>query len=462
MNTKPSKHHTIYYNSTTDDVVKSKKQDFILPDDYQIIKHTPLNYLIRFLASGFAYLFTYGVMHVKVIGRDKLSKYKDEGYFVYGNHTQMVNDVFMPLTLFGWKNYYAIANQANWGIPVIGKTLLPYGGLSVGKNIKQAIKLLKAVKTLTKENAHIVIYPEAHVWPYYTGIRLFPETSFNFPVQADKASFVMTTTYQKCKFGKHPNITVYIDGPFFPDSTLTKKEQQKKLSHKFKNIIAQTIINLDTLVLMAHTQIKNKHRAKGPQHGAIVTTNHFKQTDSLPIKKLANRWHKKLYVVIEDSNLKLPGFFGFLMNNINAIPIVQSYQYLGREFPKHLQKVFDKKGWVLIYPEQEIWYNYRKPRPLQKGAYYYAAKAKVPIISCFVEIQDLPEMEKNSREFYKTRYILHVLPTIYPVDRLTVDQNAKRLRDIDYMQKKKAYEKAYGKKLTYDFDYDDIAGYVKE
>lgn len=94
---------------------------------------------------------------------------------------------------------------------------------------------------------------------------------------------------------------------------------------------------------MAHTQIKDKQRAKGPQHGAIVTTNHFKQTDSLPIKKLANRRHKKLYVVIEDSNLKLPGFFGFLMNNINAIPIVQSYQYLGREFPKHLQKVFDKR-----------------------------------------------------------------------------------------------------------------------
>ncbi|MCI7591196.1 MAG: 1-acyl-sn-glycerol-3-phosphate acyltransferase, partial [Lactobacillus johnsonii] len=99
MNTKPSKHHTIYYNSTTDDVVESKRQDFTLPDNYQIIKHTPLNYLMRFLATGFAYLFTYGLMHVKVLGRDKLSKYKDEGYFIYGNHTQMVNDVFMPLTL---------------------------------------------------------------------------------------------------------------------------------------------------------------------------------------------------------------------------------------------------------------------------------------------------------------------------------------------------------------------------
>lgn len=229
MNTKTSQRNVIYYNSLTDDIVKSKQQDFTLPSNYQIIKRTPLNYLMRFLATGFAYLFTYGVMHVKVIGRDKLFKYKHQSYFVYGNHTQMVNDAFMPLTLFGWKDYYAIANQANWGIPIIGKILLPYGGLPVGKNIKQAIHLLKAVNTLTKEDAHIIIYPEANVWPYYTDIRPFPATSFNFPVQTNKPSFVMTTTYQKRKFSKRPRITVYIDGPFFPDTSLPKKLQQKKL-----------------------------------------------------------------------------------------------------------------------------------------------------------------------------------------------------------------------------------------
>lgn len=130
MNTKASQRNVIYYNSLTDDIVKSKQQDFTLPSNYQIIKRTPLNYLMRFLATGFAYLFTYGVMHVKVIGRDKLFKYKHQSYFVYGNHTQMVNDAFMPLTLFGWKDYYAIANQANWGIPIIGKILLPYGTTS--------------------------------------------------------------------------------------------------------------------------------------------------------------------------------------------------------------------------------------------------------------------------------------------------------------------------------------------
>lgn len=56
MNTKTSQRNVIYYNSLTDDIVKSKQQDFTLPSNYQIIKRTPLNYLMRFLATGFAYL----------------------------------------------------------------------------------------------------------------------------------------------------------------------------------------------------------------------------------------------------------------------------------------------------------------------------------------------------------------------------------------------------------------------
>lgn len=219
----------IYYHQLTDDVVQSKKQDFSLSDNYQIIKTGLKPKLIRYCASIFAYLFTYLIKHVKVVGKQKLSSCKDHGYFVYANHTQPVNDAFMPLTLLGSGDYYALANQANWGLPFIGKYLLPYGGLPVGKNIKQSIKLLKAVDQLIKQNKHIVIYPEAHVWPYYTKIRPFDKTSMNFAVSLKTPVFVMTTTYQKPKFFKRPRIVVYIDGPFFADQTLSKKEQQKKL-----------------------------------------------------------------------------------------------------------------------------------------------------------------------------------------------------------------------------------------
>ena len=40
-----------------------------------------------------------------------------------------------------------------------------------------------------------------------------------------------------------------------------------------------------------------------------------------------------------------------------------------------------------------MWFNYRKPRNLKRGAYYYAAKNNVPIVPIFVEIQNLDEKE---------------------------------------------------------------------
>lgn len=221
-----------YYHTLTDDLVKSKHQDFKLNDNYQIIRQKFPNHLVRSFAKAVATLLTYGHFHVKIIGRQKLISYQKQGYFVFANHTQPVNDAFMPILLFGKNQYYAIADQANWGIPFLGKHIIPYGGLPVGNNLKQSIKLINAIKKLIKTGNHIIIYPEAHVWPYYTKIRPFPETSMNFPVSLKAPSFVMTTTYQKPKHGKRPQIITYIDGPFFPDSTLSKKQQQTQLHDK--------------------------------------------------------------------------------------------------------------------------------------------------------------------------------------------------------------------------------------
>lgn len=233
------KQKTYYYHELTDDLVESEDQSFSLGDDYQILNQNFANKIIRTLATGFAYLLSYGKMHIKVVGKEKLIPYKNKGYFVFANHTQPVNDAFMPLTLLGSQDYYAIASQSNWGIPFIGKFLLPYGGLPVGKNLKQNVNLLKAIKTLINQNKHIVVYPEAHVWPYYTKIRPFPITSMNFPVTFHAPSFTMTTTYQKRKHSKNPKIVVYIDGPFFPDKKLPKKQQQIQLHDKIYQQLKQ-------------------------------------------------------------------------------------------------------------------------------------------------------------------------------------------------------------------------------
>lgn len=55
----------------------------------------------------------------------------------------------------------------------------------------------------------------------------------------------------------------------------------------------------------------------------------------------------------------------------------------------------------------------------------------VPIISCFVEIKDTNKQEKLHPEFNKTRWILHVLPTIYPDPKLSLAQNIEKMRKVD-------------------------------
>ena len=168
---------------------------------------------------------------------------------------------------------------------------------------------------------------------------------------------------------------------------------------------------------------------------------------------------ERLYIVVEASNLAMPHLIGWAVRNFDSLPIDTNLHYLSRVFPEKLKKAMAKPCWILIYPEQELWFNYRKPRPLKKGAYYYAAKLYQPIVSTFTEIRSTSKREMFHRDFYKTRKVLHVLPTIYPDKNLKISENVNKMWRTDYKQKKAACEKCYGKKLTDDFSYDDIAGF---
>lgn len=237
-------------------------------------------------------------------------------------------------------------------------------------------------------------------------------------------------------------------------------KNRKSFSSKINNQIGHAMLTTFAKTLAGSTEFKGLENLNNlPIGGAIVTANHFNQIDSLPIKLLANKMHHQLSIVIEDTNLMLPGFFRYLMNYVGTIPLVQSASYIGNEFPKHLSNALAKNNWVLIYPEQEMWWNYRKPRKLQRGAYYFAAKQNVPVISLFIEIRDLPKIEKKDSNFYETKYIVHVLQPIFPDVSLSANENAHKMMEQDYQQKVAAYEKIYGKKLNYDFTDWDIAGW---
>lgn len=167
---------------------------------------------------------------IKYIGKEKLKKYKKEGYFVYVNHTQEFADTFIPSIPICPKRNFLIVNPENISMKFLKNIVELLGAIPVPGDKESMKNFLETIKTHIQKGHSITIYPEAHIWPYYTKIRPFKSVSFQYPVNLEKPVFCMTNTYQS--YGKNKNkirIVTYIDGPFFPNTELSKKEQKEKL-----------------------------------------------------------------------------------------------------------------------------------------------------------------------------------------------------------------------------------------
>lgn len=255
-----------------------------------------------------------------------------------------------------------------------------------------------------------------------------------------------------------------------PDDPTLSPEEQKKIvdeylrrrksvSFRAKKLCARALASALTKILSENTEIIGIEKLDSISGGALMTSNHFSPDDSTPLRLMARRIGKRINTVAKASNLAMSGVIGFLMNYADIIPLYDNPHYMSRDLMSILGECFEKGEIVLVYPEQEMWFNYRKPRPPQRGVYYMASKAGVPVISCFVELRDLDEMENTS--FHKVKYILHVLDVIYPDSSKSAHINSIEMANRDYMLKKQAYEAAYSKPLAYTFYSEDIAGLVE-
>ncbi|ERL65135.1 lysophospholipid acyltransferase family protein [Schleiferilactobacillus shenzhenensis] len=228
------------------------------------------------------------------------------------------------------------------------------------------------------------------------------------------------------------------------------------VSYKVNNLIARTAMNTAARIITRNMVVTGQENLAATPGGAIVTSNHFSPIENMLVRR-AMGMHR-LYIASETTNFFMDGWLGYLMRYADTIPVSIDIHYAGITFPELLRKRLDAGHKVLIYPEQEMWFNYRKPRPPKRGAYFYAAKLNVPIVSCFVEIADLHH--PLNTEFNETQYRLHILKPIFPDPALSPRDNSFRMADQDYAQKKAAYEAAYRQPLDYRFSPSDIAGWI--
>lgn len=183
---------------------------------------------------------------LKYIGKEKLKPYKKKPYFIYANHTQTFADTFIPSVANYPKRNFLIVNPANVSIKG-AQTAIEMLGAVPTPDTKMAMKnFLETIKKKIRKNYSITIYPEAHIWPYYTKIRNFKDVSFKYPVELDVPVFSLTNTYKA--YGKNKEkikIETYIDGPFFANKNLSKKESQKELRDRVYNTMVERSKNSD-------------------------------------------------------------------------------------------------------------------------------------------------------------------------------------------------------------------------
>ncbi len=255
-----------FYKSFNDEFIESKKQDFVLPENYEYEKTTFFGKIYSAIIYGLAVFFSFFYctffLHLKVYGKKKIKKVKS-GFFLYSNHTQPVGDVFIPaLSLFP-KRIYTVVSLANYGIPFIGKILPFLGAIPIQDSFSGMKKFNRAIESKIKKRHPIVIYPEAHVWEYYNKIRPFPNTSFKFPVKYNVPAFSQTVTYKKSKIFKRPIMEVFLDGPFYPqteESAIKAENLKERIYNKMLDRSKNSDIEFIkyTFVDKAQNEVRNK------------------------------------------------------------------------------------------------------------------------------------------------------------------------------------------------------------
>lgn len=230
-----------------------------------------------------------------------------------------------------------------------------------------------------------------------------------------------------------------------------RKKVKSKIKTKLTYTVARKFMNnlIDNKQLIIK-EIKGLEHFQNLNSGAVITCNHFNAFDSFAMQiayESSGHRRRKFYRVIREGNYtNFPGFYGMLMRNCNTMPLSSNIKTM-EKFMRSMDTVLQKGHFVLIYPEQSMWWNYRKPKPLKKGAYTFAARNNVPVLPCFITMEDSDILGEDG--FYVQEYTIHIGEPIYPDPSKSRATNVEEMRKKNFELWKKIYEENYQKELVY-------------
>ena len=231
--------------------------------------------------------------------------------------------------------------------------------------------------------------------------------------------------------------------------TSRKSRIKSRMAYKMAQWFVEDLLKDNKLIIK---KINGMENLKNMKTGAIVTCNHFNPYDSFTIEKVfrlaGQNKNRKLFKVIREGNYtNFPGMYGFFFRNCNTLPLSSNKRTM-IEFVKAVDVILKRGDFILIYPEQSMWWNYRKPKPLKNGAFNFAARNDVPVIPIFITMEDSDIIGEDG--FPVQAYTVNIEKPIYPDQNLTEKENTEAMKDKNYEVWKNIYEDFYKMPLEYD------------
>lgn len=235
---------------------------------------------------------------------------------------------------------------------------------------------------------------------------------------------------------------------------------QKKVSSKIKAFFAfkaarKAIKALEDAQIL-NWKIEGAENLKKINSGCVLTSNHFNALDSFLVQFVFDKFHErkphsKFFRTIREGNYtstaaNIPKLYDTLMKCCNTLPIGSDRKVVN-EFLNATDILLRQGHMILFYPEQAMWWNYRKPRPVKKGGFTIAAKANVPVLPVFITFKDRENVDGDG--FKAQDYTIHICNPIYPDVHLSKMENAQIMMEKNFEAWKEVYEREYCIPLSY-------------
>lgn len=262
-----------YQDELNDDFAGNNIKTKVIDKNFKFIHK---NLLWRFFSFIIYYLiaipvvtfYTVIIKRVKFVNKKALKrakKHSKKGVFLYGNHTGAIDAYTPNIISFPYRNKIVVSPDAV-SIPGIKNIVQMLGGIPVPSDISSLRRFTSAIEYYNKEGCNITIYPEAHIWPFHTGVRNFKDSSFAYPISTNSPviAFFLAFSEPKGLFSRFrkANCTVFVSDPIFPNTNLPKKEAQKELRDKVFEFMKDCSQKHSTYKIIDYKHISEKPNKK--------------------------------------------------------------------------------------------------------------------------------------------------------------------------------------------------------